>query len=170
MGGGDGFLAQALHIERQFLLPLCGDHARVEDTCLEHGAHAAQRQLTAQLRVPGADGPAAVIEHPDQAVGQVAGFGGFHVYGRLAHRAGIRQVQVGEIGLAARSPGGLRDVKAQGRVIGHVASGGNGSGNERVRIREEHARREADWGDVAVLAGEGRNGNARGCGWGGFRA
>ncbi|MDT4850534.1 hypothetical protein FQZ97_846860 [compost metagenome] len=170
MGGGDGFLAQALHVEGQLLLPLRGDHACVEDARLEHGAHAAQQQLIIQLRIPGADGLAVIVEYPDQAVGQVAGFGRLDVYGRLAHRAGIRQVQVGEIGLAARSPGGLRYVKAQGRVIGHGASGGNGSGSERVRIRKEHAGREADWGDGATPAGEWYNGGARGCGWGGFRA
>ncbi|MNG12854.1 hypothetical protein D3C84_964910 [compost metagenome] len=122
MCGGDGFLAQALHIEGHLLLPLRGGHACVEDAGLEHRAQAAQQLLAAQFRIPRADGVALLVEHAHQAVGQVAGRGGFHVDGRLAHGAGGRQVQVGEIGLAARSPGGLRHVQMQGRVVSHVAS------------------------------------------------
>ncbi|MCY1299390.1 hypothetical protein D9M69_355050 [compost metagenome] len=130
MGGGDGLLAEALHVEGQLLLALRGDHPRVEDARLEHRAQAAQQLLVAQLRVPRADGLAVLVEHADQAVGQVAGVRRLDVHRRLAHRAGLGQVQVGEIGLAARPPGGFGDVQAQGGVVGH---GCGVSGRERGR-------------------------------------
>ena len=88
MGGGDGFLAEALHIEGKLFLPLRGEHARVEQAGLEHRPHAAQQLFVAELRVPGTDGVAVVVEHAYQAVGQVAGRGGLDIHRRLACLAG----------------------------------------------------------------------------------
>ncbi|VFT06270.1 Uncharacterised protein [Pseudomonas aeruginosa] len=130
MGGGDGFLAEALHIEGKLFLPLRGEHARVEQTGLEHRPHAAQQLFVAELRVPGTDGVAVVVEHAYQAVGQVAGLGGLDIHRRLAYLAGGGQVQIGKVGLAARTPGGLRDMQTQRLVITHdrppARSGPNG--------------------------------------------
>ncbi|MNN18689.1 hypothetical protein D3C81_1319060 [compost metagenome] len=154
VGGGDGFLAQALHVERHLLLPLRGGHACVEDARLEHGAQATEQLLAAQLRVPRADGAALFVEHAHQAVGQVAGFRRLDVDGRLAHDAGVGKVQVGEIGLAARPPGGFRYVQTQGCVVSHVASSRMGSRMIGVRDQERTSVAEGglggwnrpDWG------------------------
>jgi hypothetical protein len=72
MGGADGLLAQALHVERQLLLPLRDQHAGVEHARLQHGAQTLAQQSWLQLRRPGADGLALVVEHPHQVEGQVA--------------------------------------------------------------------------------------------------
>ena len=100
--GGDGLLAQALHVERDLLLPLRDQHARVVGACLHHRAQAVAQALDADLRRPGPDRAALVVEHAHQRVGQVGGVGGRHVDRRPPRRAGRRQVQVREVG--ARCP------------------------------------------------------------------
>jgi hypothetical protein len=115
----DGLLPDALHVERQLLLPLGDQHARVEHPRLEHGAQAAAQQVRRQLRRPGADGLPLVVEHAHQVEGQVAGLRRLDVQRRATGRAGRRQMQVSEIGLMAGSGRGLRHVQAQGLMGFH---------------------------------------------------
>ncbi len=100
LGAADGFFAKALHVERHFLLALGNHHAAVEDARLEHGAHACTQDLQRHAFGPGAKGLALVVEHADQAAGQIGSVGGFNVDGGLADLAGIGQAQVAEVGLA----------------------------------------------------------------------
>ncbi len=63
---------------------------------------------------------ALVVEHANQALGQVGGVGGFYVDGGFAHQAGVGQAQVGEVGLAAWAARGFGNVQAQRFVLlGH---------------------------------------------------
>ncbi len=112
LGAADGFFAKALHVERHLFLTLGDDHAVVVDASLEHGTHALAQDLDGNVRGPVAQGIALVVEHANQATGQVGGVGGFDVDGRFAHRAGIGQMQVGEVGLAAGTARGFWDVQA----------------------------------------------------------
>ena len=65
---GDRLLAEALHVERDLLLPLRDQHARVEDARLHHRAQAARAAAAASTcGCPGADRAAVVVEHAHQA-------------------------------------------------------------------------------------------------------
>ena len=120
MRGGDRLLAQALDVERDFLLPLRDQHARVESARLHHCAQAAAQAISIDLRRPGADGTAVVVEHAHQRIGQVAGFDRLDIDGGPLHRAGRRQVQVREVGAMAWSPGRFRHVQTKGAAAhGH---------------------------------------------------
>ena len=119
LGAADGFFAKALHIERHFFLALGDHHARVKNTRLEHGAHAFAQHLARYAFGPGAQGLALVVEHADQAFGQVGGIGRFYVDRRLAHQTGIGQAQVAEVGLAAWAAGGFGNVQAQRCIFIH---------------------------------------------------
>ncbi|MDT4857846.1 hypothetical protein FQZ97_922840 [compost metagenome] len=122
VGRADGLFAQALHVERDLLLALRGQHAPIEDSRLQHGAHAGAQQIVADLRRPRTDGAAFVVDHPDQAVGQPAGIDRGNINGGFGHVAGRRQVQVGKVGLATRTPRGFRDVQLQWPILAHVLS------------------------------------------------
>ena len=52
LADADRLLAQALHVERDLLLPLRGQHARVEDAGLQHRAQPGAQQLGVRLRIP----------------------------------------------------------------------------------------------------------------------
>ena len=120
LGAADGFFAEALHIERHFFLTLGDHHAVVEDPRLEHGAHASAHDFDGNTFGPRPQGLALVVEHADQALGQVGGVGGFYVDGGFAHGTGVGQAQVSEVGLAAWAARGFRDVQAQWFVLlGH---------------------------------------------------
>ncbi len=101
LAAADGFFAKALHIERHFFLTLGDHHAVVIDPRLEHGAHAFAQDLCRHAFSPGTEGIALVIEHANQALGQISGVGRFNVDWGFAHRAGVGQTQVGEVGFAA---------------------------------------------------------------------
>jgi hypothetical protein len=119
VSGGDGLLAQALHVERHLLLALAYQHAGVEDAGLHHRAQALALELGRHLRRPRADGVALLVEHAHQLEGQVVGGAGIGVHRGAADLAGGREMKVGEVGRATRSPRGLRDVQTQGVVLGH---------------------------------------------------
>jgi len=119
VGDGDGFLAEALHVERELLLPLGDQHACVEDARLQHRAQAEAQLLRRQFGHPGADGIAVVVEHANQREGKVAGLDGLGVDRRSAHGAGGGKVQVGKIGVLSRPSGGLGHMQPQGRVLTH---------------------------------------------------
>ena len=63
----DRLLAEALHVERDLLLPLRDQHAGVEGARLHHRAQAGAQALDADLRRPRPDGAAVVVEDADQA-------------------------------------------------------------------------------------------------------
>ena len=119
LADADRLLAEALHVERQLLLPLRGQHAPVEDARRQHRAQAGQQQVGIGARIPWAGRMAGVVEHADERVGDVAGFRRPRVDRRPPHRAGGREVQVGEVGLAPGPPGRFGHVQAEGRVVAH---------------------------------------------------
>jgi hypothetical protein len=114
VGAGDRLLAQALHVERDLALALRDQHARVEDARLHHRAQALAQLHGRELRRPGPDGAAVVVEHADQAVAQVLGVEVGGVHRRPADGAGLRDVEVGEVGGTAGTARGLRHVQPQG--------------------------------------------------------
>ncbi|MNH04127.1 hypothetical protein D3C79_634060 [compost metagenome] len=120
LAAADGFFTQALHVERHLLLPLGNHHAAVKQPGLEHGAHALAQDLGADVLGPGAQGITLVIQHPDQAVGDVRGIGGVYIDGRFTDLAGIVQTQVGEISLAAWPACRLGHMQTQGGVLVHA--------------------------------------------------
>ncbi|MNS74052.1 hypothetical protein D3C72_1075150 [compost metagenome] len=69
---------------------------------------------------PRAQGIAFVVQHPDQAVGDISGIGGFYIDGRFTDLAGIVQTQVGKISLAAWPAGRLGHMQTQGGVLVHA--------------------------------------------------
>ncbi|MCY1173563.1 hypothetical protein D9M73_137280 [compost metagenome] len=120
LGTANGFFAQALHIERHFLLALGDHHAVVVDAGLEHGAHALAQDLHRHVFGPRPKGIALVVEHADQASGQVSRVSRFNIDWGFAHRAGIGQMQVGEVGFTAGTARGFGDVQAQRFIrLGH---------------------------------------------------
>ena len=56
LADADRLLAQALHVERQFLLPLGDLHAGVEDAGPQHCAQAGAQQFGVRPRIPGTHG------------------------------------------------------------------------------------------------------------------
>ena len=122
----DGFLTQALHVERDLLLPLRRQHPRVEDACLEHRAQAGAQQLGVGVRVPWADCIPVVVEDADQRVGDVDGLRGPRIDGRLPHDAGGTDPQVRKIGVLSRPRERLGHVQLQRWVRGcrHASSWG----------------------------------------------
>ena len=86
----DRLLAQALHVERDLLLPLRGEHPRVEHASLEHRAQPGAQQLGVRVRIPRADRAPVVVQHPDQRVRDVAGLRWPRIDRRLAHGTGGR--------------------------------------------------------------------------------
>ncbi|MCY1284628.1 hypothetical protein D9M70_335410 [compost metagenome] len=120
LGAADGFFAKALHVERHLFLTLGDHHAVVVDAGLEHGAHALAQDLHRYVFGPWAEGIALVVEHADQATGQVSRVSRFNVDWGFAHRAGIGQMQVGEVGFTAGTARGFGDVQAQRFIrLGH---------------------------------------------------
>ncbi len=118
----DRLLAQALHVEGNLLLPLRDQHAGVEGARAQHRAQAAPQCLDLDLRRPGADRAARVVEHADQLPGHRAGVGRLDVDRRARHLARCRDPQVGEIGGLPGSAGGLGHVQAKLlRLAGHLA-------------------------------------------------
>ncbi len=87
------------------------------DPRLEHGAHAFAQDLDWHALGPWTEGIALVVEHANQALGQVGGIGRFNVDGGFAHQAGVGQTQVGEVGLAAWAARGFGNVQAQRFVL-----------------------------------------------------
>ncbi|MNO56294.1 hypothetical protein D3C76_468060 [compost metagenome] len=122
LGTANGFFAQALHIERHFLLALGDHHAVVVDAGLEHGAHALAQDLVRDAFGPWAESLAMLVEHANQAIGQVGRVGRVNIDRGLADLAGIVQVQVGEVGLAARAAGGFGNMQTQGFIGVHAFS------------------------------------------------
>src|SRR3989344_1076011 len=113
LGAADGFFAEALHVERHFFLALGDHHAVVVDPRLEHGTHAFAQDVHRYAFGPRAQGIALVVEHTNQATGQVCRVSRFNVDRGFAHCAGVGQVQVGEVGFAAGATRGFGDVQAQ---------------------------------------------------------
>jgi len=94
-----------------------GDHhAVIEDPRLEHGTHAATQDLDRHAFSPRTEGLALIVEHANQALGQVGGVGGFYVDRGFAHQARVRQTQVGKVSLAARAARGFGNVQAKGCI------------------------------------------------------
>ena len=60
-----------------------------------------------------------VVEHADQAFGQVGGIGRLYIDRGFAHQTGIGQAKVAEIGLAAWTAGGFGNVQAQRCIFSH---------------------------------------------------
>ena len=119
LADGDGFLAQALHIEGQLLLPLGLEHPRIEQPGLEHGPEALQQQFGRFFGGPGADGATLFVEDADQLGRQLAGIHRCHVDGRLFRTAGGAELQVAEVGGTSRSAAGFGNVQAQGWMVAH---------------------------------------------------
>ena len=119
--GADRLLAEALHVERDLLLALRDQHAGVEDARLaasRAGRGAAARGST--LRVPRADGacPRRRARGPARRPGRRCRPARRRPAGRRTSPA-RRQVQVGEVGLAAGPAGGLGHVQTQRFVLAH---------------------------------------------------
>ena len=119
LSAANGFFAQALHVERHFFLTLGDHHAGVENSRFEHGAHTGAQYLGRDAFGPRAKCLALVIEHANQAFGQISRVGRVYVDSGFADLAGIGQAQVAEVGLAAWSAGGLGNVQAQRCIVGH---------------------------------------------------
>lgn len=114
LAAADGFFAQALHVEGHLLLALGNHHAAVEDPRLEHGAHALTKDLRVNVFGPGALRVALLVEHADQAVGQVGSVGSIDIDRGFTGLTCIVEAQVGKIGLAAWPAGGLGHMQTQG--------------------------------------------------------
>jgi hypothetical protein len=62
------------------------------------------------------------VQHPHQAGGEVGGRLWVDIDGRLARGAGLAQLQVGEIGLAAGATAGFRYVELEWKIVVHVVT------------------------------------------------
>ncbi|MNG95734.1 hypothetical protein D3C79_547770 [compost metagenome] len=120
LGAADGFLAQALHVEGHLLLALGDDHAAVEDPRLEHGTHAFAQDLWIDVLGPWAKRVAVLVQHANQAAGQVCGVGSVDIDRGFTDLTGIVQTQVGKIGLAAWPACRLGHMQTQGGVLVHA--------------------------------------------------
>ena len=109
----DRFLAQRLHVERDLLLPLRDQHARVEGAGAQHRDQAALQVRHVDLGRPRPDRVPLGIEHADQLPGHRAGVRRLDVDGRARHFAGRRQAQEGEVGRLPRPAGGLGYVQLE---------------------------------------------------------
>src|SRR6266542_715996 len=76
MGAADRLFAQALDVERHFLLALRDQHPGVEHARLEHRAQPSFQKMCVHLRDPRTDRAAIVVEHANQCIGEIAGVGG----------------------------------------------------------------------------------------------
>ena len=117
----------------------------VEGARLHHRAQAAPQQLRRRPAGPRARrrGPRRRARAPARTARSAVSAGATST-GGLAHRAGRRQVQVGEVGLAARAPGRFGHVQAQA-VRGSKASWSSslrsyGVGQPAARQRHQTAR------------------------------
>ena len=122
LGTANGLFAKTLHVERHFLLALGDDHAVVENPRLEHGTHAFTQDFDRNAFSPWAECLTLIVEHPNQAFGEVSGIGRFDIYRGLADETGIVQMQVREIGFTAWTARRFRNVQAQGFVFVHGLS------------------------------------------------
>ncbi len=120
LAAADGLFTQALHVEGHLLLALGDHHAAVENPRLEHGAHALAENLRVDVFGPRALRVALLVEHADQAVGQVRSVGSVDIDWRFTGLTCIVQAQVGEIGLAAWPAGRLGHMQTQGGVLVHA--------------------------------------------------
>jgi len=102
-----------VHVERDLLLPLRGQHLRVEGAGAQHRDEAALEQRDVCNGRPGADRATIVVEHAHQRIAQVGGVGRRDVDRWPARDASREQVQVGEIGVLPGARIRLRDMQAQ---------------------------------------------------------
>jgi hypothetical protein len=121
MRAGDRLFPQALHVERDLALALHDGHARVEDARPQHRAQALAQLRRGDVRRPWTDRLAILIEHPDERVREVGGVLVGGVHRRPSDGAGLRDVQVREVGGTAGTARGLRHVQPQGLVLCHAA-------------------------------------------------
>ena len=108
----NSLFTQALQIKRHLFLPLSQLHARIERPRPEHGTQALFEQGHIDLRHPGADCIAIIVQDTDQRKGQVTGLRSLHVDRRATHGTGFRKVKVRKIGVMAWSPSGFRHMQS----------------------------------------------------------
>lgn len=116
LAAADGFFAQALHVEGHLLLALGNHHAAVEDPRLEHGAHALTKDLRVNVFGPGALRVALLVEHADQAVGQVGSVGSIDIDRGFTGLTCIVEAQVGKSVWQPGRPVGSGTCKRRGRT------------------------------------------------------
>ena len=115
---GYGLFPGALDVERGLALAVVEEHPLVKGAGQDHVLQTLAQDVGVQLRVPRADRLVVVVQHPDQAVGQVAHVGGIGVDGRTRRVSGGRQDPVAVVRLVSGAPLGDGDIQAQPRAVG----------------------------------------------------
>jgi hypothetical protein len=118
-GAAHGLLAGVLHVKRGLALALGHLHAGVERAQRHHVAQAADQIVLVERRRPGADGLPVGIEHADDRIGEVADLVGCDINRRAPDRAGFRDHDIGEIGLAARTARRFRHMELKRSFARH---------------------------------------------------
>src|SRR5204863_9994185 len=93
-------------------------HAVVEDARHDHVAQAALHGLDVEVRIPRTVRLVVFAQNADQRVGDVGGVLGRDVDVGAADLAGLRHLDVAEVGLVAGAVFGLGNVQAKRRAIG----------------------------------------------------
>ncbi len=122
LGRRHRFLAGALHIEGGLSLPLLAVHAVVEGAHQQHRPEAADQQRGLQPGIPIADRLALVVQHPDQAVGEIMGLFRRATDVRPWQRPRRRDLHDAQVDGVARPPGGLGNVQAERDGVLHPTS------------------------------------------------
>ncbi len=122
LGHRHSLLAGALHVERGLALALLAIHPVVEGADQQHVAQPLDHHRWLQPRRPGADSVALVVQHPDQAAGQIVGVLGVAADVGTRQDAGRRHLHGAEVDRVAGPPFGLRDVQAQRDRVLHRAT------------------------------------------------
>jgi len=94
-------------------------HPVVEGARQDHGLQAATHRLRVQLGIPRAHGLAFVVQHADQAEGEIAHLGGLRADLRAVDGARRIELQVAEIRRVARPTRRLRHAQRQRRGVLH---------------------------------------------------
>jgi hypothetical protein len=113
--GGDGLLAEMLHVERGLALPLRHQHARIEGAQRHHVPEAFDQFLVGQRPGPRADSLALAVEDTNNREGETADRFRIGVDRRALDRTGLGNDHVGEVRRAAWTHFRFRHMKAQGR-------------------------------------------------------
>ena len=116
----DRLLAGAFHIERDLALALHPEHAVVEGAGQHHRPQRPPQRLGLELRVPWPDRLAVIVEHADEAIGEVAGLGRLGFDRRPRRRARFGELEITEVGRVARAEARLGDVQREGDVLFHA--------------------------------------------------
>lgn len=112
-----------LHVEGGLALALRHDHARIEGAQQHHVPEAGEQLVIRKQPGPGTNRFAVAVQDADDRIGEVAHLFRRDVHLRARHGAGLRDLDVGEIRLAAGPNGGFGDMQAKSIEIAHAVSG-----------------------------------------------